>query len=137
MFSFAGKQNSSTAASGEADDHPSPSNMSSEHDCSSCEEEEGEGIKDDEQEHIDDDEENENETSDDQESSGEDEFEISAEEEEESIDIAPLNLQTDPTLIKIRQLIIRTRKLITLIRRTLLLVEYVRQEKEKKNYQEM
>lgn len=76
-------------------------------------------------------EEDENETSDGEQTSDESESPYSSEDEETN-DVIPLNVATDPTLIKIRLLITQARKLIALIRRTFLLHEYVQQEKQKK-----
>ena len=71
------------------------------------------------------------ETSEIQQSSGVDETSLPFE-NEQSNDDTSFDVHTDQTLIQIRVLIKRVRKLICVIQRSSILIEYVRQEKKNK-----
>ncbi len=76
-------------------------------------------------------EDNEDETSNNKSSPDEDES-ASSSEDEEIYKIMPTNVETDPTLVKIRLLIKRAHELVVAVRESSHLYEYVRQEKKEK-----
>ena len=110
----------------------SQSESSSEGDYLTSEEEEEEEEENKGDEHEEQEEDNNtSETSESQQSSGVDETSLPFE-NEQSNDDTSFDVHTDQTLIQIRVLIKRVRKLICVIRRSSILIEYVRQEKKNK-----
>ena len=108
----------------------SQSESSSEDDYLTSEEEEEENKGDEHEEQEEDNNTSEtSETSESQQSSGVDETSLPFE-NEQSNDDTSFDVHTDQTLIQIRVLIKRVRKLICVIRRSSILIEYVRQEKK-------
>jgi hypothetical protein len=74
----------------------------------------------------------ENETSNDQYSTDEDENSSSSEDDEYNDPVIPVNVLTDPALIRIRLLIKQVRELVGLVRQSSNLHEYIRQQKKEK-----
>ena len=118
---------SSTIRHNITNDYASQSESSSEDDYLTSEEEENKGDEYEEQEEDN----NASETSESQQSSDVDETSLSFE-NEQSNDDTPFDVHTSQTLIQIHVLVKRVRKLIYVIRRSSILIEYFQQEKKQR-----